>query len=62
MNHQDEFYMVLPSNVENIPGSSTENRPDEYRTPLPQPIEVANRKSGKWRWMGLTVYNHFERV
>ena len=37
---EDDMYMVLPSNVQNISGTSNTNRADEYRTLLPRPLEV----------------------
>lgn len=40
MYSDSEFYVVLPSNVENISGSGFKNKPHHYRTVLPQPYEV----------------------
>ena len=43
---QNDFYIVLPSNVANIAGSAIENKPNYYRTVLPRPFELDHPQ--KW--------------
>lgn len=38
---EDDYYLILPSNVPSVPGSALRNRPDEFRTTLPRPLEFS---------------------
>lgn len=38
---EEDYYLILPSNVPSVPGSSAINRPDEFRTLLPRPLEFS---------------------
>lgn len=43
---ENAFYIVLPSNVENLEGSSIKNEPAYYRTNLDRPLQVD--KASNW--------------
>lgn len=57
----DDFHIVLPSNVKNMDGSSIHNKPNEYRTLLPQPFEVERPSQWEVQMSAISYPQTFSR-